>query len=117
MESNPGPNLQNIPIRTPEGRRIRDAFVPKDGFKCLSADYSQVEMRLMAQLNDITLFGLESCAYFNQVEEWFRQAGINYSSVPVSGIMPEVTQGPRRIQTMEEIKDFITSLAPTDPKE
>lgn len=47
--SSTDPNLQNIPIRTPEGRRIRDAFVPGKGFEGLmSADYSQIEMRVMA---------------------------------------------------------------------
>ena len=49
--SSSDPNLQNIPIRTEEGRRIRRAFVAAPGTRLLSADYSQVELRLMAQLS------------------------------------------------------------------
>ena len=45
------PNLQNIPVRTAEGRRIRQAFVPPPGFRLLSADYSQIELRIMAHLS------------------------------------------------------------------
>ncbi|MBF2758719.1 MAG: DNA polymerase I [Ectothiorhodospiraceae bacterium AqS1] len=45
------PNLQNIPVRTPEGRRIRQAFIPDAGHLLLAADYSQVELRIMAHLS------------------------------------------------------------------
>ncbi|SDZ90926.1 DNA polymerase I [Desulfuromusa kysingii] len=51
--SSSDPNLQNIPIRTAEGRRIREAFIPAEGWVLLAADYSQVELRVLAQMADV----------------------------------------------------------------
>ena len=49
--SSTDPNLQNIPIRTAEGRRVRQAFVPEGGYKIVAIDYSQIELRIMAHLS------------------------------------------------------------------
>jgi DNA polymerase-1 len=50
--SSSDPNLQNIPVRTPEGRRVRQAFISATGCKMVAADYSQIELRIMAHLSE-----------------------------------------------------------------
>ncbi len=82
------PNLQNIPIRTPEGRRIRAAFVAPPGSRLVSADYSQIELRIMAHLsNDAGLLGA-----FERGEDVHRA-----TAAEVFGITPlEVSDNQRR---------------------
>jgi DNA polymerase-1 len=49
--SSSNPNLQNIPIKTGEGREIRAAFIPEQGWELVIADYSQIELRLLAHMS------------------------------------------------------------------
>ena len=60
------PNLQNIPIRTPEGRRVREAFVAPPGFSVASADYSQIELRIMAHISGTSL--IAACAFHDGLD-------------------------------------------------
>jgi DNA polymerase-1 len=82
------PNLQNIPIRTEEGSRIREAFVSEPGWKILSADYSQIELRILAHLStDPTL-----CDSFRKDEDIHTR-----TASEILGVKPsEVTAGNRR---------------------
>jgi DNA polymerase-1 len=82
------PNLQNIPIRTPEGRRIREAFIAPPGSRIVSADYSQIELRIMAHLS-----GDEGLlAAFAAGEDVHRATASEIFGVPVG----EVTSEQRR---------------------
>ncbi|MDO4435763.1 MAG: DNA polymerase I [Cardiobacteriaceae bacterium] len=82
------PNLQNIPIRTEEGRKIRSAFIAPEGFQILAADYSQIELRIMAHLSGDE--GLQSA--FQQGEDIHRSTASEIFHTPIS----EVTQEQRR---------------------
>ena len=77
------PNLQNIPIRTELGRKIRDAFVAEPGYKLLSADYSQIELRLAAQMADVP-----------QLKEAFRD-GVDIHSLTAEELFGTVDRNTR----------------------
>jgi DNA polymerase-1 len=83
------PNLQNIPIRTEEGRRIREGFIPADGCVLLSADYSQVELRILAHLADVPV--LKDA--FARGEDIHRR-----TASEVFGIFPEMVSEEQRRQ-------------------
>ena len=78
--SSSDPNLQNIPIRTAEGRRIRQAFIAAPGHKILAADYSQIELRIMAHLSQDPRL-LEA---FNNGEDIHR-----ITAAQIMGVLPE----------------------------
>ena len=85
--SSTDPNLQNIPIRTESGRRIRRVFVVGEGYECLmSADYSQIEMRVMAHLSGDA--GLIQA--FNEGEDLHRFVGSRVFGVEPSGVTSEM---------------------------
>jgi DNA polymerase-1 len=84
--SSTDPNLQNIPIRTEEGRRIREAFVVGDGFESLmTADYSQIEMRIMAHLSEDAAL-IEA---FHSGEDLHAFTASRVFSVPPGEVSPE----------------------------
>ena len=92
--SSTDPNLQNIPIRTAEGREIRKAFVVGEGFESLlTADYSQIEMRIMAHLSDDQ--GLMEA--FNSGEDLHTFVASTAFGIPVDQVDPELR---RRIKAM-----------------
>src|SRR5690606_13762231 len=79
------PNLQNIPIRTAEGRKVRQAFVTAPGYKLLAADYSQVELRIMAHLSQDA--GLLKA--LSRAEEVHRATASEVFSTPLAEVSAE----------------------------
>jgi DNA polymerase-1 len=84
--SSSDPNLQNIPIRTPEGRRIREAFIPEEGCWILSADYSQIELRILAHLSLDPLL----LATFKQDQDVHAATAGEIFHVPSDQVNPEM---------------------------
>nr|WP_166954884.1 DNA polymerase I [Pseudochelatococcus lubricantis] len=87
------PNLQNIPIRTEEGRKIRKAFVSESGWKLVSADYSQIELRLLAHVADIPQLRK---AFENGIDIHAMTASEMFG-VPVEGMDPSIRRRAKAI--------------------
>ncbi|HQR16912.1 MAG TPA: DNA polymerase I [Gemmatimonadales bacterium] len=120
--SSSDPNLQNIPVRTPRGEAIRAGFVPGPGCLFLAADYSQIELRLMAHLSGDPAF----TAAFRQGDDIHRQTAAIIFNVPLAEVTGEMRaraktinfgtiygQGPFALSrqlgiSQEEAKEFIT---------
>jgi DNA polymerase-1 len=121
--SSSDPNLQNIPIRTPRGEAIRRGFIPREGWEFLVADYSQIELRLMAHLSHDPAF-IEA---FRQGGDIHRQTAALIFGVAADAVTAEMRaraktinfatiygQGPFALSrqlgiTQDEAKAFITS--------
>jgi len=87
--SSSNPNLQNIPIKTTEGRRIRQAFIASEGYELISADYSQIELRIMAHLSGDEFL----VRAFETGEDIHRQ-----TAAGIFGIFPEMVNDEMRRQ-------------------
>jgi DNA polymerase-1 len=87
------PNLQNIPIRTAEGRKIRTAFIAEKGNKLISADYSQIELRVLAHVADIPQLRQ---AFADGIDIHAMTASEMFG-VPVEGMPPEVRRRAKAI--------------------
>jgi len=87
------PNLQNIPVRTEEGRKIREAFIAEAGHKLLSADYSQIELRLLAHVADIA--SLKEA--FERGDDIHAITASEMFGVPVKGMDPLVRRRAKAI--------------------
>jgi DNA polymerase-1 len=119
--SSSDPNLQNIPVRRELGREIRRGFVPRSGWKLLSADYSQIELRLLAHLSHDRNF----VDAFNAGGDIHRQTAAIIFDVPIESVTSEMRgraktinfatiygQGPHALSqqlgiTHAEARDFI----------
>ncbi len=91
--SSSDPNLQNIPVRTDDGRRIRTAFVAEKGMKLISADYSQIELRIVAHVADVP----ELKQAFAEGVDIHSMTASEMFNVPVAGMPAEVRRRAKAI--------------------
>ena len=96
-----GPNLQNIPIRTPDGRRLREAFVAKEGSVLLAADYSQIELRIMAHLSGDS--GLQQA--FQSKRDIHRATASEMFRVSYEGVTDEMRRQAKGIKLWLDLRD------------
>jgi len=87
------PNLQNIPIRTPEGRRIRQAFIAPAGYRLVAADYSQIELRIMAHLSGDE--GLQTA--FHEERDIHQATAAEVFDTPLEAVTPEQRRSAKAI--------------------
>ncbi len=87
------PNLQNIPVRTEEGRRIREAFVAREGTKLVSLDYSQIELRILAQVAGID--ALKQA--FRDGQDIHAMTASEMFDVPLEDMTPEIRRQAKAI--------------------
>ncbi|WP_031933976.1 DNA polymerase I [Candidatus Hepatobacter penaei] len=87
------PNLQNIPIREPEGRDIRKAFIPSPGHVLLSIDYSQIELRLLAHIGHITPL-IEA---FKRGEDIHQKTASEMFAIPLADVTPTLRRHAKMI--------------------
>lgn len=83
--SSAGPNLQNIPVRTKEGRTIRSAFIAPEGYKVVSADYSQVELRILAHFSEDAAL----CQAFEAGKDIHVATAAGVHNIPLDQVTPE----------------------------
>ncbi len=91
--SSSDPNLQNIPIRTEEGRRVRQAFIAPVGYKMLAADYSQIELRIMAHLSQDERL----CEAFAQGEDIHRATAAEVFNTKLDNVKSEQRRAAKAI--------------------
>ena len=91
--SSSDPNLQNIPIRSEEGRKIRQAFIAPPGYKLVAADYSQIELRIMAHLSEDN--GLVQA--FQQAQDIHRATAAEVFGVPPEQVTHELRRSAKAI--------------------
>lgn len=91
--SSTDPNLQNIPVRTEEGRKIREAFIAKPGYKLISADYSQIELRLISEIANLKTMQ----DAFRQGLDIHAMTASEVFGVPIEGMDPVVRRNAKAI--------------------